>query len=362
MPPATRRFIAAAVQAKPIWLDRAATTRKACDLTREAAAAGAKLVVFPEAWIPTFPYWPRALPYPDKHLSVDAYVALYHQAVEVPGPETALLCQTAASTGAYLVMGLTERDPAFGNTLFNTLLYIGPDGRIVGRHRKLVPTHEERCVWGMGDAADLQVYDTPLGRLSGLICGNNWITLAKYWLLTQGEQVHVAVWPCRRGTAEMADLAVRGYATEGQVFVVSAAGIISRDDVPDDFPLKDRTDWTISGGSGIAGPDGRWLAGPVYDQETIVTAEIDLDQIVAAKAGQDAIGHYARPDAFRLAVRQQPWTNVTTVNPASPDGWRFSPTPPEQRLPHLDQPPTLSNGERLSPTAPIREIQQQSPP
>lgn len=315
-----KRFKVAAVQASPVWLDRGATVEKACRLIGEAAAEGARLVVFPEAWVPTFPYWPRALPYPDKKLCVEAYVQLYEQAVEVPGPETGLLADAARRAGVYLVIGVNERDRTFGGTLFNSLLYFGPDGRILGKHRKLVPTHEERCVWGMGDGADLEVYDTDIGRLGGLICGNNWITLAKYWLLASGEQVHVAVWPCRRATASMAELAVRSYAIEGQVFVVSACGIISPDDVPDDFPLKERTEWTIEGGSGIVAPDGQWLAGPVYGREAIVTAEVDLRDIVAAKANQDAIGHYARPDLFRLLVRRERWANVVTM-PEDSTSW-----------------------------------------
>ena len=315
------RFKVAAVQAKPVWLDRAATVAKACRLLKDAAADGARLVVFPEAWVPTFPYWPRALPYPEKHLCTEAYVQLYKQAVQVPGPETEQLGAAAREAETYLVIGVNERDPAFGGTLFNTLLYFDRGGRLIGRHRKLIPTHEERCVWGMGDGADLHVYETELGKLGGLICGNNWITLAKYWLLASGEQIHVAVWPCRRGTAELAELAVRAYAVEGQVFVVSACGIISADDVPDDFPLKARTEWTIEGGSGIVGPNGRWLAGPVYGREAIVSAEVDLDAIIAAKAHHDAIGHYARPDLFRLLVRREPWTNLADGQPARAREW-----------------------------------------
>lgn len=319
------RFKAAAVQASSIWLDKAATVAKACRLIDEAAADGNRLIVFPEAWIPTFPYWPRALSQPDKGLSQDAYVALYRQSVDVPGPETRALGEAARKAGATVVVGVNERDSTLGATLFNTLLYFGPDGRLMGRHRKLHPTWDERAIWGMGDGTDLAVYDTPVGRLGGLICGNNSMTLAKYFLLASGEQVHVAVWPNRHSISEMAELVARGYALEGQVFVVSACGIIQAADVPDDFPLKARTAWDMDGGSGIVGPNGRWLVGPVYGREAIVSAEIDLDRIIAAKANQDVVGHYGRPDLFRLQVRRgEPWANM--VREASPpamggDGW-----------------------------------------
>jgi predicted amidohydrolase len=312
------RFKAAAIQAKPVWLDKAATVAKACRLIDEAASDGNRLIVFPEAWIPTFPYWPRALSQPDKQLSTEAYVGLYHQAVDVPGPETEAIGEAARRAGATVVIGINERDRALGNTLFNSLLYFAVDGGLIGHHRKLMPTWDERAVWGIGDGTDLAVYDTPVGRLGGLICGNNSITLAKYYLLTQGEQVHVAVWPNRHSISEMAELVARGYALEGQVFVVSACGIMDAADVPDDFPLKSRTVWDMDGGSGIVGPNGRWLAGPVYGREAIVSAEIDLDRIIAAKANQDVVGHYGRPDLFRLEVRRggDRWRNV--VGEATP--------------------------------------------
>jgi predicted amidohydrolase len=296
---------------------------KACRLIDEAAADGNRLIVFPEAWVPTFPYWPRALSQPDKQLCTEAYIGLYRQAVDVPGPETEAIGEAARKASANVVIGINERDRALGNTLFNSLLYFAPDGRLIGHHRKLVPTWDERAVWGIGDGTDLAVYDTPIGRLGGLICGNNSITLAKYYLLTQGEQVHVAVWPNRHSISEMAELVARGYALEGQVFVVSACGIMEASDVPDDFPLKARTVWDMDGGSGIVGPNGRWLAGPIYGPEAIVSAEIDLDRIIAAKANQDVVGHYGRPDLFRLQVRRdrEPWANVATAGGDGRDGW-----------------------------------------
>lgn len=296
------RFLAAVAQFAPVFLDREATVEKACRIISTAAEGGARLVVFPEAWIPTFPYWPRALPYPQRKLSVDAYVALYREAVEIPSPATDRLCAAARKGRITVVMGINEKESLQGGTMYNTLLYIGPSGEIIGRHRKLVPTFEERCVWGMGGADSLQVYSTECGRMSGLVCGNNLITLAKYALLTQGEQIHVAVWPARTGMKDMVDVVSRNYAIEGQVFVLCAAGYFTADLVPEDFPLKSQTEWTIAGGSGIIDPMGNYLAGPVYDREELIHAEIDLDRIVAAKSTQDTTGHYARPDLLRLQI------------------------------------------------------------
>lgn len=296
------RFIAAVAQAKPVFMDREATVDKACKLIVNAAEGGARMVAFPEAWIPTFPYWPRGLPHPQRKLSTDAYVALYNEAVEIPSPVTDRLCAAARKGNINVIMGLTEKESRQGGTMYNTMLYISSKGEIIGRHRKLVPTHEERCVWGMGGAESLQVYDTDCGRLSGLVCGNNHLTLAKYALLTQGEQIHVASWPARSGMKNLVDVASRNYAMEGQVFVLCAAGHLTPDDVPDDFPLKSQTEWSIAGGSGIIDPMGNYLAGPVYDREELIHAEIDLDKIIAAKSTHDTTGHYTRPDLLHFEI------------------------------------------------------------
>ncbi|HLC25860.1 MAG TPA: carbon-nitrogen hydrolase family protein, partial [bacterium] len=299
------KFLAAVAQIAPVFLNREATIDKACKIIAEAADGGARIIAFPEAWVPTFPYWPRALPHPNRSLSVDAYVALYREAVEIPSPATERLCAAARKGSITVVMGLNEKESRQGGTMYNTLLYIGPSGEILGRHRKLMPTFEERCVWGMGGADSLQVYSTDCGRLSGLVCGNNLMTLAKYALLSQGEQIHVAVWPSRTGMKDMVDVVSRNYAIEGQVFVLCACGYFTADHVPDEFPLKPHTEWAIGGGSGIIDPMGRYLAGPVYDREELIQAEIDLDRIIAAKSVHDTTGHYARPDILRLEIRGQ---------------------------------------------------------
>jgi nitrilase len=306
-----QKFLAGVAQFVPVFLDRDATVDKACQIIATAAEGGVRLLAFPEAWIPTFPYWPRGLPHPQRKLSVEAYVMLYRDAVEIPSPATDRLCAAARKGNINVVMGLTEKESRQGGTMYNTMLYISSSGEIIGKHRKLMPTHEERCVWGMGGSDDLQVFDTDVGRVSGLVCGNNHMTLAKYALLTQGEQIHVASWPARKGMRTLVEVASRNYAMEGQVFVLCAAGYFSAEHVPDDFPLKAQTDWTISGGSAIIGPSGEYLVGPVYDREELITAEIDLEEIIARKSVQDTTGHYARPDLLRLEI----------LNPAKSSGF-----------------------------------------
>ncbi len=309
------KFTAAAVQASPIFLNRQATVEKACHLIKEAGKKGASLVVFPEAYIPTFPYWPRAIPHPDRGLSIDAYVQLYEQAVEVPSPEADQLCAAAKEANLCVVMGMTEREKGFSATMYNTLLFIGPNGAILGKQRKMVPTFEERCVWGQGDGSDLAVYPTEVGKLGGLICGNNLMTLVKYALLAKGEQVHAAVWPSLARLRSYVDLASRNYALEGQVFVIISCGFMTEEMVPDTFPLKKKTQWDVAGGSGIVGPDGEYVAGPVYGKEEIIYADLDLRETVKAKAVHDIVGHYARPDVVSLLIREEPYSLIQTVKP-----------------------------------------------
>ncbi|MFH0845514.1 MAG: carbon-nitrogen hydrolase family protein [Pseudomonadota bacterium] len=309
------KFTAAAVQASPIFLDRKATVEKACHLIKEAGRKGASLMVFPEAYIPTFPYWPRAIPHPERELSLDAYLKLYEQAVEVPSLEVDQLCTAAKEAGVYVIMGMTEREVGVSATMFNTLLFIDKNGGILGKHRKLVPTFEERCIWGQGDGSDLKVYPTEVGKLGGLICGNNLMTLVRYALLAKGEQIHAAVWPSLTRLKNYVDVVSRNYALEGQVFVIVSCGYMTEEMVPDSFPLKKRTQWEVDGGSGIVGPSGEYLAGPVYGKEEIIYADIDLREIIKSKAVHDVVGHYARPDVVSLLLREEPYSLIQAMRP-----------------------------------------------
>ena len=304
------RFVAAAVQAEPVFMDREATVDKACALIHEAGGAGATLIVFPETWIPTYPWW-----HTSSHVfSSQHFAELWRNAIEIPSPATAQLADAARRAGAYVVIGVNERDTATRGTLYNTLLYLSPDGRIAHRHRKLIPTFTERTVWGFGDGSDLQVLDTPIGRIGGLICWEHEVTLAKYALYAQGEQVHCAAWPAFSEQNDHIDFGMRQYAYEGACFAVSACGIYRGGTLPDAYG---GATVRANGGTAIIGPNGRYLAGPVYDIEETIYAEIDLEAAIREKHSRDVGGHYARPDVFRLVVNTEPRPALTFAAPAA---------------------------------------------
>ncbi|MEX2246473.1 MAG: carbon-nitrogen hydrolase family protein [Dehalococcoidia bacterium] len=300
-------FTAAAVQAAPVFLDREGTIQKACELIAEAGHAGARLIVFPETWIPTYPWWHVT----QGVFSNNEYLDLWKNAVEVPSESTAQLCDAAMRAGAYVVIGINERDTVTRGTLFNTIIYLAPSGEIAHRHRKLMPTFTERTIWGFGDGSDLDVVDTPLGRVGGLICWEHEMTLAKYALYAQGEQVHCAVWPAFTTQNEHIDFGMRQYAYEGASFVVSACGVITPGSLPESLASTTKA----NGGSAIVGPDGKYLAGPLYDREEIIYAEVDLEAVVREKHSRDVAGHYARPDVFQLIVNRARKPVATFVGP-----------------------------------------------
>ena len=223
------KFTAAAVQAAPVFLDRDATVDKACDLIDEAGRNGAQLIVLPETWIPGYPFWHTT---PDV-FSGETFAELWKNSVEIPSPSTNQLGQAAKRAGAYVVVGINERDTVTRGTLYNTLLYLAPTGEVMHRHRKLMPTFTERTIWGFGDGSDLDVLETPLGRLGGLICWEHEMTLAKYALYAQGEQVHCAVWPAYSSQNNHIDFGTRQYAFEGACFVVSSCGVVTPGSMPE---------------------------------------------------------------------------------------------------------------------------------
>lgn len=297
----------AAVQAAPVFLDREATVEKACQLIAEAGRQGARLVAFPESYIPTYPDWVWAIPAGEQGLLHDLYAQFLTNAVEIPSPATDRLGQAAAEAGVYLVMGLSERNTeASGGSLYNTLLYVDPDGRILGKHRKLAPTGGERLVWAQGDGRTLAVYDTPWGKLGGLICWENYMPLARYALYAWGIRLYVAAtWD--RGDNWLATL--RHVACEGRVVVIGCGMALRKSDIPDHFTFKQRfyqkgDEWINVGDSAIVGPDGVFLAGPLREAEGILYADVDLDHLAGSKWMLDVAGHYARPDVFELRVRQ----------------------------------------------------------
>jgi nitrilase len=309
---------AAAVQHAPAFLDRDRSVEKAVALIAEAAAAGAQLVVFPETWLPAYPFWVYGGGFHDEGVKA-AYARLYANSVEVPSPSTDRLCAAARRHGVHVVMGINELGRRGGGTIFNSLLYMSAEGEILGVHRKLMPTSAERTVWGQGDGSTLHVFDTPLGRLGGLICWEHWMPLARFAMHDRREQIHVAVWP---ELPEIHQLAARTYAFEGRCYVVCAGMYLSASMIPDGFEARAAVealagkyssdpDVLLPGGSGIIGPDGSWIAGPARaDAETIVYGEIDLDRLGAEKQALDAAGHYNRPDVFELRVDTRPRPGV----------------------------------------------------
>jgi aliphatic nitrilase len=318
-------FTAAAVQAAPAYLDRRASVDKACALIREAGRAGARLIAFPEVFVPGFPHWI----YLDRPQPNERYfVELVREAVAVPGPETERLGQAAREVGAHVVIGVNERSPRSMGELFNTNLLFGPDGSLLGRHRKLMPTYAEKMVWSFGDGSTLRVYDTAVGRLGTLCCGENTNPLARFALIAQGEQVHVANYPARpAGDAYDLPRAIEirsaAHAFEGKCFVVVAGSLISAPmrerlgDTPEKRRLLGEGSATFTG---ILGPDGRVIAGPAApDREEIVYGEIDLEAIIRPKIFHDVAGNYNRFDVLSLYLNRAPLAALREAPPPLTD-------------------------------------------
>jgi nitrilase len=294
---------AAAVQAEPIPLDLEATTEKACTLIKEAAEQGARLIVFPETFIPVYPdiwAWGQGLAKFDTLPAKRAWARLWRASVSIPGPVTDRLGQAASEANALVVMGVNER-ALENNSLYNTLVFFGTDGAILGKHRKLMPTNHERMVWDQGDGSTLNVLDTPLGKIGSLICWENWMPLARYALYSQGEQIHLAP---TADDSEMALVNARNTAAEGRVFVILVGHLLRKSSYPDDFELKSELtnapEFLEKGGSAIIAPDGSILAGPLWEEEGILYADLDLNRVVEEHQLLDVVGHYARPDVLRL--------------------------------------------------------------
>ena len=310
----------AAVQAAPVFLDLEASLQKAEGLIEKAAAEGARLVVFPEAFLPAWPAWvDEVLPGEDAAW----YLRLLEQSVVVPGPVTARLGAAARAAGVQLVMGVNEREE-HGGTIYNTILYFDPEGRLLGRHRKLVPTHAERLVWGMGDGSDLEVHQTAVGRVGGLICWENYMPLARFALYAQGLDIWVAP---TLATHEPWVATMRHIAREGVCHVIGVAPAARFSELPDSVPDRDRLwrgvephgDWMLDGYSVIVDPAGTVLAGPLVREEGILYATLDLDAARARKRLFDPVGHYNRPDVFRLVVDDRPKPPLTSLAPRTSD-------------------------------------------
>lgn len=332
---------AAVVQASSVFMNKKGCLEKACDLILEAGKNGADIVVFPETWIPTYPYWSMGWDTPALAFH-DIKAQLQDNSLVVGSKDTEILGRAARDAGAYVVMGCNELDDRVGSrTLYNSLVYIGKDGRVMGRHRKLIPSYIERIWWGCGDARDLRVFDTDIGRIGGQICWENHIINITAWFIAQGVDIHVAVWPglwnCGAAQGESfiyaghdinkCDLipATRERAFAGQCFVLSANNLLRRSEIPDDFPFKDKMTYAgpgqgefvgwACGGSHIVGPSSEYMVPPTFDQEIILYGDLKAKYIKVVKSVFDALGHYTRWDLVSLTRQPPPYEPLVGAPP-----------------------------------------------
>ena len=300
----------AAVQAACVLMDREATLDRVAELTAKAAAQGAQLVVFPEVFVPGTPIWMDTQPIWDG--DEEWFRLLAENAVVIPSDATERLGEIARTHGVWLVVGVEEREQ-HGGTIYDTVLYFSAEGALVDRHRKLVPTGSERTVWGMGDGSTLRAVDTPFGRIGGLICWENYMPLARFHMYAQGVDVWLAP-TLATGDSWIATL--QHIARENRMFVIGVNSVLHVDQIPSGFPDRDRLvpaafreehgDWVEHGNTAIVGPDGKLIAGPVREQEETLVVDLDVGQVLAARRFLDPVGHYNRPDVFRLYVDTAP--------------------------------------------------------
>jgi nitrilase len=294
----------AAIQAAPVFFDKAATLDKACHLIAEAGKSGATIAAFGETWLPGYPFFIEA---PLSDLWWEAAAQYLENAITMTGPEMNALCQAAKNAGIDVVIGIAELDPATKSSVYASLVFISRDGEVLGRHRKLKPTHHERSIWADGDAKGLKVHNRDYGRLSGLNCWEHNIVLPGYALICQGTQIHVAAWPGREPETAPTDpvwsrqiLLSRAFASQAGAYVIAASGLRLHEHVPD--PFKPLSAFEHTGQSAIIDPRGEIIAGPISG-ETILLAEADLSEVRKAKSACDPAGHYSRPDLFELRLQ-----------------------------------------------------------
>lgn len=310
------KFRAAAVQAAPVFLDTEATIAKACELIAEAGRNGAHLVVFPEVFVPGYPYWNWTM---TPVAGSPWFERLFKAAIDIPGPEVAALAEAARNAGAFVVVGVNERDRYSMGTLYNSLIFLSDEGEVLGVHRKLVPTWAEKLTWAGGDGSSLRVYETSIGRLGGLACGENTNTLARFALLAQGENVHTANYialptaPADYDMVEAIKVRAMAHSFEGKVFTIVACSAITPeivDAVAHDDDSRAMLERPHSAVSCIVGPDGRLMGDALIDDEGIVYGDIDLNRCIQPKQMHDIIGHYNRFDVFSLHVNREPQRTI----------------------------------------------------
>jgi nitrilase len=295
----------ACVQVEPVILDRDRTIDKLAQYAAEAAREGAQLVVFPETFVPAYPSsrWAKALAGWADPRAKEAFARLRRESLEVPGDAERRLGEIAREHGVWLVTGVNEVDPEKPGTIYNSLLYHAPDGTLAVHHRKLVPTNHERLVWGQGDGRGLRAIETPIGRIGGLICWENYMPLARFSLYESGVEIYVA---STADDSEGWQATLVHIARESRAFVVAPSHFQRAASYPEDFPLRellDGLDVIGRGGSAILGPDGSYLAGPLYDEEGVLYADLEPDRLFEERQRFDPAGHYHRPDLLAFELR-----------------------------------------------------------
>ncbi|NHK30594.1 MAG: carbon-nitrogen hydrolase family protein [Asgard group archaeon] len=298
----------AVIQDSSVIMEKEASIKKVNDLTQKAAKGGAKIVLFPEAFIPAYP---RGLSFGTKvgSRSEDGkkdFARYFKNSIETPGQDVKALGKIAKSNDVYLLIGVVERDAEFsGGTLYCTILYFGPNGKLLGKHRKLKPTGSERLIWGEGDGSTLTAFNTPYGKIGGLICWENYMPLARTAMYSKGVDIYIAPTADAR---ERWQATIRHIAMEGRCFVLSCNQYVTKDMYPKDLAcyddLKDSPETMSRGGSAIIDPNGDYLAGPLFDEAGILFADLDLSLIPRSRYDFDVVGHYSRPDVFKLIVNE----------------------------------------------------------
>jgi predicted amidohydrolase len=319
-------FTLGAAQAAPVYFDREASTDKACELIRKAGKMKVDLLAFGETWLPGYPFFHATSYLPEGR---ERYL---ENAVEIPSPTTERLCAAAHEAETDVAIGVAELDPYTNGSTYCTLLFIGREGKILGRHRKLKPSFSERRVWGEGDGAGLVVYDRPYAKISGLNCWEHRMLLPGYTLMALGTQVHVAAWPFARNAGPR-QLMSRAFAAQGACYAIETCALLRPEDVTEEFReiLKARNkthgDPNIEGCAKIIDPRGHVVAEAPIGEESIVTASASLEEVRNSKGYIDVGGHYSRPDVFRLLVNRRPLYRVEDMNspgsalPLSNEDW-----------------------------------------
>lgn len=317
------RFKVAAVQAgsvfrdAPEWLDLQATLAKAVGVIEEAGRNGARLIVLPECYLPTHPHW--SLDVTDRPTFNDMWAQLLWNSVEVPGPETEVLCAAAKRANAYIAIGINERDGKYRGRMYNSILYLSPRGEILGTHRKICTTIQERLYQVNGDGGDnlRTVFKTEIGNLGGGICSEHCQLLLMHNWIMQGVQVHCALWPGQKGVERSADIETRSFCYTAHAFGVLSAAYVPEKDQPKNFHRNSRfmVPGGFRGGSAVVSPYGDYIAGPVYDRETIVYADIDLAETDKSRNAVNVTGIYSRWDLLSLNVRQETYEPVVPMEP-----------------------------------------------